>query len=201
MKAHRQRRSIPRAPPKAARCAALPDALAVEMEAPRGPGVQRFRAAVRGSRSIPTARRRGHVDFTQFVAEVASVYTHHRRRLAGGQNRSMIVFRCFWRVLRGVLLTLARSFCSSRSAGAADRTRCATARWPPLAFRGTHRERAVALRAGAVPSCLPCCCSRSAARPVADPRGRAVLGIGVIIVAKVLGTALVGRLFVLTEPS
>ena len=115
----------------------------------------------------------------------------------------MIVFRWLWRVLRGVLLTLAAIVLFIEEWGWRPLTALAAriARWPPLA-RFEARIANVPPRFALVLFLVP-------AVPLFPIKllalwliheGRAVLGVGVIVAAKVLGTALVGRLFVLTEP-
>jgi len=114
----------------------------------------------------------------------------------------MIVFKWLWRVLRGVLLTLAAIVLFIEEWGWRPLTALAArfARWPPLArlearIAGVSPRFALALFL--VPALLLFPIKLLALWLIHE--GRAVLGIGVIVAAKLLGTALVGRLFVLTE--
>ena len=77
----------------------------------------------------------------------------------------------------------------------------AIARWPPIAelerkIRAAPRH--VALTLFLVPALLLFPVKLAALWLIED--GRATLGISVIVVAKVVGTAFVGRLFILVEP-
>jgi hypothetical protein len=115
----------------------------------------------------------------------------------------MIVFKWLWRVLRGVLLTLAAIVLFIEEWGWRPLTALAAriARWPPLArleARIASVPPGFALVLFLVPALLLFPIKLLALWLIHE--GRAVLGIGVIVAAKVLGTALVGRLFVLTEP-
>ena len=115
----------------------------------------------------------------------------------------MIVFRWLWRVLRGVLLTLAAIVLFIEEWGWRPLTALAAriARWPPLARFEARIARVpprFALVLFLVPAVLLFPIKLLALWLIHE--GRAVLGVGVIVAAKVLGTALVGRLFVLTEP-
>jgi len=114
----------------------------------------------------------------------------------------MIVFRWLWRVLRGVLLTLAAIVLFIEEWGWRPLTALAArfARWPPLArleARIANMPPRFALVLFLVPALLLFPIKLLALWLIHE--GRAVLGIGVIVAAKLLGTALVGRLFVLTE--
>jgi hypothetical protein len=115
----------------------------------------------------------------------------------------MIVFRWLWRVLRGVLLTLAAIVLFIEEWGWRPLTALAAriARWPPLArfeARIANVPPGFALVLFLVPAMLLFPIKLLALWLIHE--GRAMLGIGVIVAAKLLGTALVGRLFVLTEP-
>ncbi len=114
----------------------------------------------------------------------------------------MIVFRWLWRVLRGVLLTLAAIVLFIEEWGWQPLTALAAriARWPPIArfeARIANVPPRFALVLFLVPAVLLFPIKLLALWLIHE--GRAVLGIGVIVAAKVVGTALVGRLFVLTE--
>ena len=114
----------------------------------------------------------------------------------------MIVFRWLWRVLRGVLLTLAAIVLFIEEWGWRPLTSLAAriARWPPFArfeARIANVPPRYALVLFLVPAVLLFPVKLLALWLIHE--GRAVLGIGVIVAAKLLGTALVGRLFVLTE--
>jgi hypothetical protein len=114
----------------------------------------------------------------------------------------MIVFKWVWRVLRGVLLTLAAMVLFIEEWGWRPLTALAArvARWPPLArfeARIASAPPHLALVLFLVPAVLLFPIKLLALWLIHE--GHAVLGIGVIVAAKVLGTALVGRLFVLTE--
>ena len=114
----------------------------------------------------------------------------------------MIVFRWLWRVMRGVLLTLAAIVLFIEEWGWRPLVALAArfARWPPLArfeARIANVPPRFALVLFLVPAVLLFPIKLLALWLIHE--GQAVLGIGVIVAAKVLGTALVGRLFVLTE--
>ena len=114
----------------------------------------------------------------------------------------MIVFRWLWRVLRGVLLTLAAIVLFIEEWGWQPLTAFAAriARWPPLArfeARIASAPPRLALVLFLVPAVLLFPIKLLALWLIHE--GHALLGIGVIVAAKLLGTALVGRLFVLTE--
>lgn len=106
------------------------------------------------------------------------------------------------RVLRGVLLALAAVVLFIEEWGWRPLTAWAArlAQWPPLARLEARIQRAsprVALALFLVPA--------AALFPIkllalwAIHQGQALLGVAVIVAAKLLGTALVGRLFILTE--
>jgi hypothetical protein len=107
----------------------------------------------------------------------------------------MTPLRWLWRVLRAVLLALAAVVLFIEEWGWRPLTAWAArlARWPPLA-RLEARIQSLPPRWAL------------ALFPVKllalwlIHLGRAVLGVAVIVAAKLLGTALVGRLFILTEP-
>ena len=114
----------------------------------------------------------------------------------------MIIFRWLWRVLRGVLLTLAAIVLFIEEWGWQPLTALAAriARWPPLArfeARIANVPPRFALVLFLVPAVLLFPIKLLALWILS--RGHAVLGITVIVVAKLLGTAIVGRLFILTE--
>lgn len=114
----------------------------------------------------------------------------------------MVVFKWLWRVLRGVLLTLAAIVLFIEEWGWGPLTAFAAriARWPPLArfeARIASAPPRLALVLFLVPAVLLFPIKLLALWLIHE--GHAVLGIGVIVAAKLLGTALVGRLFVLTE--
>ena len=113
------------------------------------------------------------------------------------------VLRWLWRALRSVLLALAAAVLFIEEWGWRPLTAWAArlASWPPLARLEAHIRTLPprwALAAFLVPAV--------ALFPVkllalwAIHAGQAALGIAVIVAAKLLGTALVGRLFILTEP-
>jgi hypothetical protein len=115
----------------------------------------------------------------------------------------MIVFKWIWRVLRGVLLTLAWIVLLIEEWGWRPLVALVarSARWPPLARLEARIARVpprFALVLFLVPAVLLFPIKLLALWLIHE--GSAVLGISVIVVAKLLGTALVGRLFVLTEP-
>jgi len=115
----------------------------------------------------------------------------------------MIVFKWLWRLMRGVLLTLAALVLFIEEWGWRPLTAWAArlARWPPLA-RLEERIRGLAPRLALALFIVPAL----ALFPVKllalwlIHLGHTVLGVSVIVAAKLLGTALVGRLFLLTEP-
>ena len=110
----------------------------------------------------------------------------------------MIVFKWIWRVLRGVLLTLAAIVLFIEEWGWQPLTAFAAriARWPPLARfeqRIANVPPRFALVLFLVPAVLLFPIKLLALWLIGE--GRPVLGISVIVAAKLLGTALVGRLF------
>jgi hypothetical protein len=114
----------------------------------------------------------------------------------------MIVFKWIWRVLRGVLLTLAAIVLFIEEWGWQPLTAFAAriARWPPLArfeARIANVPPRFALVLFLVPAVLLFPIKLLALWLIHE--GQTMLGIGVIVAAKLLGTALVGRLFMLTE--
>lgn len=114
----------------------------------------------------------------------------------------MIVLRWLWRGIRGVLLTLAAIVLFVEEWGWRPLTALAAriARWPPLAWierRISGAPPRVALALFIVPAVALFPVKLFALWLIHE--GHAMLGIGVIVAAKVVGTALVGRLFVLTE--
>ena len=115
----------------------------------------------------------------------------------------MIVFKWLWRVLRGVLLALAWIVLFIEEWGWRPLTALVAwiDRWPPLARFEARIARVpprFALVLFLVPAVLLFPIKLLALWLIHE--GRPVLGISVIVVAKLLGTALVGRLFMLTEP-
>jgi hypothetical protein len=114
----------------------------------------------------------------------------------------MIVFRWLWRIARGALLVLAAIVLFIEEWGWRPLTALAAraARWPLLARLEAHIANApprVALLLFLVPAVLLFPVKLLALWLIHE--GSPVLGVVVIIAAKVIGTALVGRLFVLTE--
>lgn len=115
----------------------------------------------------------------------------------------MILFKWLWRALRGLLLALAAVVLFLEEWGWLPLTAWAArlAKWPPIA-RLEARIVVVPSRWALVLFLLPAVMLF----PVKllalwlIHKGSAVLGLSVIVAAKVLGTALVGRLFILTEP-
>jgi hypothetical protein len=113
------------------------------------------------------------------------------------------VFELLWRVLRGVFLGLAAVVLAIEEWGWRPLTAWAArlARWAPVARLEDHIRR-VSPRTALLLFLVPAV----ALFPVKLVAlwlihlGQAVLGISVIVLAKLLGTALVGRLFVITEP-
>jgi hypothetical protein len=108
-----------------------------------------------------------------------------------------------WRVLRGALLVLAATVLFIEEWGWRPLTAWAAriARWPPLARLETRIGRAtpaVALALFLVPAVLLFPVKLLALWFVHI--GRGALGVVVIVLAKLVGTAVVGRLFILTEP-
>ncbi|HKX40032.1 MAG TPA: hypothetical protein VJO99_02670 [Burkholderiaceae bacterium] len=114
----------------------------------------------------------------------------------------MIVFKWLWRIARGVLLTLAAIVLFIEEWGWRPLTALAAriSRWPPLAWLEARIANAppwLALVLFIVPAVLLFPVKLLALWLIHE--GRAALGVAVIVAAKVIGTALVGRLFVLTE--
>ncbi len=115
----------------------------------------------------------------------------------------MTFFRPLWRVLRGIFLVLAAVVLLIEEWGWRPLAAWAgrLAGWPPWA-RLEARIRAVppklALALFLLPAALLVPLKLVALWFI--QQGHAPLGIGVIVAAKLLGTALVGRLFTLTEP-
>lgn len=115
----------------------------------------------------------------------------------------MSLVRALARAVRGVLLALAAVILFIEEWGWRPLTAWAArlAQWPPLA-RLEARIRRVSPRAALALFLVPAV----ALFPVkllalwAIHQGQALLGVAVIVAAKLLGTALVGRLFILTEP-
>ena len=115
----------------------------------------------------------------------------------------MIVLKWLWRVLRGVLLTLAAIVLFIEEWGWRPLVAMVgrIARWPPFArfeARIAKVPPGLALVLFLVPAVLLFPIKLLALWLIHE--GHAVLGISVIVAAKLLGTALVGRLFMLTEP-
>ena len=115
----------------------------------------------------------------------------------------MKVLKLLWRVLRGVLLALAATVLFIEEWGWRPLTAWAArlARWPPIAWleaRIVKVQSRWALVLFLVPAVLLFPVKLLALWLIHE--GRAMLGVAVIVAAKVLGTALVGRLFILTEP-
>lgn len=113
------------------------------------------------------------------------------------------VLRGVWRVLRAVLLTLLAAVIFVEEWGWRPLTAWAgrLAQWPPLArleayLRTVSPWTALALFAVPAVSLFPIKLLALAAMQ----RGHVVLGLAVIVGAKLLGTALVGRLFLVVEP-
>ena len=115
----------------------------------------------------------------------------------------MAIGRWLWRVLRGALLALAAVVLFIEEWGWRPLTAWAArlAQWPPLA-RLEERIRTLPPRRALAAFLVPAV----ALFPVkllalwVIHAGQTALGIAVIVAAKLLGTALVGRLFILTEP-
>lgn len=114
-----------------------------------------------------------------------------------------VLGRAVWRALRGVLLAIAALVLFIEEWGWRPLTAWAArlAQWPPLA-RLEVRIRALppgaALALFAVPAVALFPIKLLALWLI--HLGHAVLGVVVIVLAKLLGTALLGRLFLLTEP-
>jgi len=108
-----------------------------------------------------------------------------------------------WRIARAVAFALAAVVFAIEEWGWRPLTEWAArlARWPPLAWLEERIRRApprVAICLFLVPALLLFPLKILALWFV--HMGHATLGIGVILAAKIVGTALVGRLFILTEP-
>lgn len=115
----------------------------------------------------------------------------------------MNLFQWFWRALRSLLLALAAVLLFLEEWGwrplAAWVARLT--RWPPLAALEARVRQAsprASLAVFLLPSLLLVPVKLAALWFI--HRGLGVLGVAVIVAAKLLGTALVGRLFQLTEP-
>jgi len=113
------------------------------------------------------------------------------------------VVTALWRVLRGTLLALAAIILLIEEWGWRPLTAFAArlAKWPPLArleARITALPPRVALLLFLVPALLLLPVKIAALWLI--EQGRTSLGVVVIVVAKVVGTAFVGRLFILVEP-
>ena len=111
--------------------------------------------------------------------------------------------RTLWRALRGVLLIFAAALLFFEEWGWRPLTAWAArlAQWPPLA-RLEARAQALSPRQALALFLLPSLLLlpvKLAALWLLQ-HGQATLGLAVIVAAKLLGTALVGRLFILTEP-
>lgn len=115
----------------------------------------------------------------------------------------MKVFKWIWRGLRGAMLVLAAVVLFIEEWGWRPLTVWAArlAKWPPIArleARIVRVQSRWALVLFLVPAVLLFPIKLLALWLI--HKGQAMLGIGVIVAAKLLGTALVGRLFILTEP-
>jgi hypothetical protein len=115
----------------------------------------------------------------------------------------MSLLRGLRRVLRGVLLALAAAILFIEEWGWRPLTTAVgwLAQWPPLARLEAALRRVPprwALVLFLVPAMLLFPVKLVALWLI--HQGQTALGLGVIVAAKLLGTALVGRLFVLTEP-
>jgi hypothetical protein len=107
-----------------------------------------------------------------------------------------------WRTLRGLLLALAALVIFLEEWGWKPLTAWAAriAKWPPvqrLEARLTQASPKQALLLFLAPAVLLFPIKLLALWLI--HQGKSVLGIGLIVLAKLLGTALVGRLFILTE--
>ena len=114
----------------------------------------------------------------------------------------MTFFKALWRVLRSLLLALAAVVIFVEEWGFRPLTAWAArlTKWPPLRRLEARIQRAsprIALGLFLVPALMLFPIKLLALWVI--HRGHAVLGVLVIVAAKVLGTALVGRLFILTE--
>ena len=115
----------------------------------------------------------------------------------------MTLLKLIWRPLRGVLLALAAVVVFIEEFGWRPLARWAArlAQWPPLArleFRVQRVSPREALVLFLAPVVLLFPLKMLALWLIHD--GRPLFGISLIVVAKLLGTALAGRLFVLVEP-
>jgi hypothetical protein len=115
----------------------------------------------------------------------------------------MTLFKWLWRVLRGLILALAAVVLFLEEWGWRPLTAWAArlAKWPPIArleARIVGVQSRWALVLFLVPAVLLFPVKLLALWLIHE--GSTVLGLSVIVAAKVLGTALVGRLFILTEP-
>lgn len=115
----------------------------------------------------------------------------------------MNLVKGLWRLVRGLMLALAAVVLFLEEWGWRPLTAWAArlAKWPPIARLEAHIVRVPsrwALVLFLLPAVLLFPVKLLALWLIHE--GRAVLGLSVIVVAKLLGTALVGRLFVLTEP-
>lgn len=115
----------------------------------------------------------------------------------------MSFLRFLWRILRGGFLVVAAIILILEEWGWRPLTAWAArlAHWPPVArlenrIRAVSPRVALALFLGPAVMLFP-------VKLLAlwfIHQGQAMFGIGVIVAAKLLGTALVGRLFIITEP-
>jgi hypothetical protein len=115
----------------------------------------------------------------------------------------MKLFKGLWRLVRGLLLTLAAVVLFVEEWGWRPLSAWAArlAKWPPIArleARIVRVQSRWALVLFLVPAVLLFPVKLLALWLI--HKGSTLLGVSVIVAAKVLGTALVGRLFVLTEP-
>ena len=113
------------------------------------------------------------------------------------------LLKLIWRPLRGALLALAAVVIFIEEFGWRPLARWVArlAQWPPLARLEIRLRRVspkTALALFLAPAVLLFPLKMLALWLIHD--GRPVLGISLIVVAKLVGTALVGRLFVLVEP-
>ena len=112
-------------------------------------------------------------------------------------------FKWLWRVVRGLMLALAAMVLFLEEWGWRPLTAWAArlAKWPPIArleARIVGMQSRWALVLFLVPAVLLFPVKLLALWLI--HAGSTALGLSVIVAAKVLGTALVGRLFILTEP-
>ncbi len=115
----------------------------------------------------------------------------------------MKLFKGLWRLFRGVMLALAAVVLFLEEWGWRPLTAWAArlAKWPPIArleARIVRVQSRWALVLFLMPALLLFPVKLLALWLI--HKGSAVLGLSVIVAAKLLGTALVGRLFILTEP-